>query len=117
MNPPNALEVWLRGPLADVPDLLQPVAHALLQAQEEITSLFQDFPDEQLQPYGIEAIDPDTFVINQLDLDQVSALAAFKKMRARCKDPALTPEAFAAAFERAGLPGAATRLRDAAELI
>jgi uncharacterized damage-inducible protein DinB len=48
-------EVWLRGPLADVPDLLQPVAHALLQAQEEITALFQDFPDELLwkQPSGV----------------------------------------------------------------
>lgn len=48
-------EVWLRGPLADVPDLLQPAAHALLQAQEEITALFQDFPDELLwkQPSGV----------------------------------------------------------------
>jgi len=29
-------EVWLRGPLPAVPALLQPVAHALLQAREEI---------------------------------------------------------------------------------
>ncbi|MDF2434070.1 MAG: hypothetical protein JWP44_3701, partial [Mucilaginibacter sp.] len=26
-------EVWLRGPLDDMPGLLQPVAHALLQAR------------------------------------------------------------------------------------
>jgi len=48
-------EVWLRGPLADIPDLLQPVVHALLQAQEEITFLVQDFPDELLweRPAGV----------------------------------------------------------------
>lgn len=41
-------EVWLRGPLAGVPALVQPVAHALLQAQEEIHELMNDFPMELL---------------------------------------------------------------------
>lgn len=38
-------EVWLRGPLKDIPALLQPVAHALLQAREELNVLMVDFPD------------------------------------------------------------------------
>ena len=38
-------EVWLRGPVAEVPPLLQPVAHALLQATEEIEILLNDFPE------------------------------------------------------------------------
>lgn len=38
-------EVWLRGPLEGIPALLQPVAHALLQAREEINDLMQDFPE------------------------------------------------------------------------
>jgi len=42
------LEVWLRGPLPDVPPLLQPVAHALLQAQEELHEYLNDFPDSLL---------------------------------------------------------------------
>jgi uncharacterized damage-inducible protein DinB len=29
-------EVWLRGPVAEIPPLLQPVAHALLQAVEDV---------------------------------------------------------------------------------
>jgi hypothetical protein len=29
-------EVWLRGPLPDIPALLQPVAHSLLQSAEEV---------------------------------------------------------------------------------
>jgi len=42
------LEVWLRGPLPDVPPLLQPVAHALLQAQEELHEYLNDFSDSLL---------------------------------------------------------------------
>lgn len=33
------LEVWQRGPVPGIPPLLQPVAHALLQAREEINEL------------------------------------------------------------------------------
>ena len=44
----NRPEVWLRGPLNDIPIFLQPVAHALLQAKEEVTSLMADFEDELL---------------------------------------------------------------------
>ncbi len=48
-------EVWLRGPLDDVPALLQPVAHALLQAREELEALMLDFPDVLLwqKPAGM----------------------------------------------------------------
>lgn len=42
------LEVWMRGPIAGVPDLLQPAAHALLQAQEELHRYMADFPSEKL---------------------------------------------------------------------
>lgn len=38
-------EVWLRGPLPRVPALLQPVAHALLQAKEEVNRLMAEFPE------------------------------------------------------------------------
>jgi uncharacterized damage-inducible protein DinB len=51
-------EVWLRGPLPDVPALLQPAAHALLQAREEVEALMNDFPDEQLwmRPGGVASV-------------------------------------------------------------
>lgn len=48
MSANNLPEVWLRGPLPDVPALLQPVAHALLQAREEVNALMGDFPDDLL---------------------------------------------------------------------
>lgn len=37
-------EVWQRGPVAGIPPLLQPVAHALLQSGEEIHEIFKGFP-------------------------------------------------------------------------
>lgn len=37
-------EVWLRGPLPEISDYLQPAAHALLQAQEEINAELSNFP-------------------------------------------------------------------------
>ena len=41
-------EVWLRGAIEGVPSLLQPVAHALLQAAEEVNRIMQGFPNERL---------------------------------------------------------------------
>ena len=48
MNKPHEPEVWLRGPLNDIPALLQPVAHALLQARNEVNHIMQGFPEDAL---------------------------------------------------------------------
>ena len=48
MAQPKLPEVWQRGPVAGVPALLQPVAHALLQAAEEVEELMQGFPERLL---------------------------------------------------------------------
>ena len=54
----NLPEVWLRGPLPAVPPLLQPVAHALLQAREEVTEIMAGFPAAQLaaRPLGLASV-------------------------------------------------------------
>lgn len=51
----NKAEVWLRGPLANIQPLLQPVAHALLQVREELNDLMTGFSDELLweRPAGV----------------------------------------------------------------
>jgi predicted nucleic acid-binding protein len=82
-----------------------------------VTSNLKDFPVPVLRQFGIEAVDPDTFIINQWDLNPVQAIAAFKRMRARRKKPHSSPEDFADALELGGLPATANRLRLAAELI
>jgi hypothetical protein len=48
-------EYWLRGSLRGVAPLLQPVAHALLQARAEVNALLVGFPDTLLweRPGGV----------------------------------------------------------------
>lgn len=41
-------EYWLRGPVPNIPLLLQPVAHALLQARDEIADAVKDMPGSLL---------------------------------------------------------------------
>jgi hypothetical protein len=38
-------DVWLRGPIEGITPLLQPVAHALLQTQEDVHAIMEGFPD------------------------------------------------------------------------
>lgn len=48
-------EFWLRGPVPGIAPLLQPTAHALLQAREEVNTLIIAFPDSLLweRPGGV----------------------------------------------------------------
>ena len=52
------LEVWQRGPIEGVPAILQPVAHALLQAVEDVENEMTDFPTGLLweKPAGVASI-------------------------------------------------------------
>jgi uncharacterized damage-inducible protein DinB len=51
-------EVWLRGPLPDVPALLQPAAHSLLQSLEELRALLPALDDRTLRarPGGVASV-------------------------------------------------------------
>lgn len=58
MSNSDKREVWQRGPVEGIPALLQPVAHALLQAREEVGELMIDFPEAQLwqKPAGVASV-------------------------------------------------------------
>lgn len=51
-------EVWLRGPVDNIPAMLQPVAHALIQSGEEVEKLMFGFPTEKLwlRPAGVASV-------------------------------------------------------------
>lgn len=51
-------EVWLRGQLPDIPALLQPVAHGLLQCREEVTASLSGLTPVQLwaRPNGAASV-------------------------------------------------------------
>jgi hypothetical protein len=100
------------------PDDVHVLAAALAgHADCIVTANLKDFPVEDVGPFGIEVIHPDPFIVAQWDLDQLVAVAAFKRMRARWKKPQATAEDFANVLERGGLPATAQRLREAIELI
>lgn len=52
-----------------------------------VTSNLKDFPDEALKPFGIEAQEPDDFLIYQLDLAPNVLCAAAKSHRESLKNP------------------------------
>jgi uncharacterized damage-inducible protein DinB len=47
MAPGSAPEVWLRGPLPGYPPALMPIAHALLQAREDVERLASEVTAEE----------------------------------------------------------------------
>lgn len=55
MSTSDPPEVLLRGLVAGIPPLLQPVAHALMQSREEVTAVMSGFPEGRLwqRPAGV----------------------------------------------------------------
>lgn len=82
-----------------------------------VTANIKDFPVDRVGVFGIEVIHPDDFIAKQLDLDHVSAVTAFREMRARWKRPETTAEAFVQVLEKNGLVATAERLREALSLL
>ena len=57
-KPVQEPEPWLRGPVPDIPPLLQPVAHALMQALEDIRRVVTPLDSESLwaRPGGAASV-------------------------------------------------------------
>lgn len=86
-------------------------------ADSIVTINIKDFPASVLEQLGITALHPDEFLLQQLELEPLVVLPAFKVMRARLKNPAFTPEKFVDAMERNGLIQTAAFLEQALQLI
>ncbi len=116
--PSTAYDTLITGrPLPDQND--EHVIAAALAGHADciVTSNLKHFPNTILNPLGLEAIHPDDFIVYQIDLDPYPALAAFKNMRARLRNPEISAEVFVEAMERNQLVSTATRLREAIGLL
>lgn len=91
-----APEAWLRGPVAGIAALLMPVAHALLQARDDLRAAAEGLSAEELwsRPGGAASIG---FHLRHIagSLDRLFSYA---------RGEALTPEQFAA-VKQEGVPG------------
>jgi predicted nucleic acid-binding protein len=82
-----------------------------------VTFNIKHFPADALARHGIEAQHPDDFVMNQLQLQELVAIEAIKRMRARWKNPERSASELIAALEKRGLPPSAAHLKQAEALI
>jgi uncharacterized damage-inducible protein DinB len=109
-------EVWLRGPLPDVPPPLQPVAHSLLQCREEVEAKLATLGSAQLvaRPGGAASVAYHlTHAVGSLDRlftyargeqlssAQLAALRAESAVESEPPDGAALARRFGAAVERA----------------
>ncbi|HEU4631143.1 MAG TPA: DinB family protein [Gemmatimonadaceae bacterium] len=116
MTTPKLPEVWLRGPVPDVPALLQPAAHGLLQCREEVRETVPALDDAQLRarPGGVASVAYHvvhavgsldrllTYARGEaLDQAQLAALVAEARVNDQPADGAALAGRFDAAVERA----------------
>jgi hypothetical protein len=58
-----------------------------------VTANVRDFPAAALEPFGVEAVHPDDFLLDQLDLDQDRVLESLERLVARnTRTPQTVPE-------------------------
>src|SRR5215218_736153 len=105
----NLPEYWLRGPVPQIPPLLQPIAHALLQARDEVSALIAHFDERLLWQKPADMASPG-FHLQHLSgvLDRLFTYATglpltpeqlqYLKAEGK-KDPAITAAQLVQAFE------------------
>ncbi len=86
-------------------------------AQVIVTYNLADFPADRLEPYGIEAQHPDTFLLHLLDLAPARIAGVVKEQRAILRSPPRTAQELLREFEKHQLVGTAARLEEMADLI
>lgn len=84
-------------------------------AQVIITFNLKDFPVAELSKYDIEAISPDEFLLNQLDLNLALVCHVVKQHRAVLKNPSKSIADYLDTLESCGLVISADVLRGFAE--
>lgn len=75
-----------------------------------VTCNLKDFPGEALAPYRIEALHPDDFLYDNLNLAPDLFCDAVRKVRARLKNPPYSVADYLATLKRQGLGSTASEL-------
>lgn len=87
------------------PDDRHVVAAALRgHADVIVTANLVDFPDRALRPLGLVAVDPDDFLLDQLDLAPRVVLDVIREQAAHTRNPPLTATDLLTRLARAGAP-------------
>lgn len=90
--------------LPDVDDRHVVAAAVQGGAQGIITANIKDFPAAALKPLGLEAVNPDDFLLDQLDLSPPTLLQLIREQAAHSRRPPLAPRDLATLLGRRGVP-------------
>jgi predicted nucleic acid-binding protein len=95
------------------------VLAAAIQAQAQVIVTFnlKDFPKNAISRYGIEALHPDVFVDNLLNMDEELVCTAVRSQRLNLKNPLRSAEELLATFTDQGLKRTVKRLRSLIDLL
>lgn len=76
-----------------------------------VTFNLRDSPDASLEPHHLTVVQPDDFLLDQLDLYPNIVLSALREQAGDLRRPRLTPLALLASLERSGAPRFAAEVR------
>ena len=96
--------------LPDLDDRHVVAAAVYGRAHAIVTANVSDFPESVLEPLELEAVDPDTFLLDQLDLSPAAVLSVIKEQASYASRPPMTPQELAGLLSRAGVPGFADEI-------
>ncbi|KPA89310.1 PIN domain [Pseudomonas asplenii] len=82
-----------------------------------VTFNLRDFPSAVLQPFDIEAVHPDDFIADLLDLDRAAVLEAVQAQRASLKNPPYTAQRLLERLRAQGLAQSVKLLSEYERLI
>lgn len=103
------LERAVTLPDADDRHVLAAAIHAGTQAI--VTFNLRDFPARELGQHDLEAVHPDAFLLDQLDLSPPTILRAITEQAAHATRPSLAPSELLLLLARAGVPGFADQIQ------
>ena len=114
---PNAL---VQGYESLIPTLVLPdpndrhvLAAAIhVEADSIVTFNLSDFPKKALQPYGIEALPPEEFVLRLIQQRPERVIKVARDHRSSLKNPPKTADEYLATLEKQGLPKTVAFLRE-----
>lgn len=96
--------------LPDVDDRHVVAAAIKGQAEGIVTFNLKDFPNKVLEPMGLTAIHPDTFLSDMFELSQSAAIQAAQAQRRSLKNPPMTTDEYLDCLMRQKLPTFVSKL-------
>lgn len=82
-----------------------------------VTFNLKDFPQDALEPYGLEALHPDDFIYYQIDMAPSICCQAIRNQRLSLKKPPMEVNELLAILQKQQLPQTVSKLKEFAELL